>query len=604
MPQNAVLFMKYLAFDRDGFPRKFPLDKPIVTIGRGDENDIVLDDELASRLHARMEVHEDHVVISDAGSRNGTFVGGVKVSEAPLRVGEFFSLAGTDFAIRDGDAAEFEAVARVELAVVARQGANQMRTVRTKDAAEIYREVLKQVRAAGIRGCQLSEIFGVLARLLPTIPGIGSVFIVAKTGQRLAWLCSYQCTPEDSRAVARIEGMTSILAEPDALRRFARKHKCVCIPIRLKEASAVLVRFPPKDQPRNSESARKFLDMLAMEIELIAAGTAPATDGAEGRADDANEEIVTRNAEMLSLCKQARRIARSDIPVLIQGESGTGKELFARLIHRTSQRSEKPFVAINCAAIPETLLESELFGCEKGAYTGADKAKRGKLELASGGTLVLDEIGDMPPQVQAKLLRVLEEHDFYRLGGSSLVKVDLRVISQTNSDLPRLVREKRFREDLYYRLAQHTLLVPPLRERREDISTLIEHFTGQYCQAECKSIGGFSRTAHDELEKYSWPGNVRQLRNEIHRLVTLADDAEVIGVELLSQAIRLGENGSEGAPSAEKIVYSPESERQRLIQLLDRNNWNKSMTARDLGITWQGLWWKMKKLAIRKETES
>lgn len=157
---------------------------------------------------------------------------------------------------------------------------------------------------------------------------------------------------------------------------------------------------------------------------------------------------------------------------------------------------------------------------------------------------------------------------------------------------------------IYYRLAQHTLLVPPLRDRREDIPTLIDHFTGQYCKAESKSIGGFSRTAHDELEKYSWPGNVRQLRNEIHRLVTLADDGEVIGVELLSQAIRLGESGSEGAPSAESIVCSPESERQRLIQLLDRNNWNKSMTARDLGITWQGLWWRMKKLAIRKETES
>ena len=185
---------------------------------------------------------------------------------------------------------------------------------------------------------------------------------------------------------------------------------------------------------------------------------------------------------MKELIQQAKKIASSDIFVLIQGESGTGKELFARLIHKYSRRSKKEFIAINCAAIPENLLESELFGHEKGSFTGAYTQKKGKLEVVSGGTLVLDEIGDMPVNLQSKLLRALQEKEFYRVGGTTSITVDLRIISITNKDLKQLITEGKFREDLFYRLVHRPITIPPLRERKEDISALINFFTLKFCQ--------------------------------------------------------------------------------------------------------------------------
>ena len=191
-------------------------------------------------------------------------------------------------------------------------------------------------------------------------------------------------------------------------------------------------------------------------------------------------------------------------------------------------------MALNCAAIPENLLEAELFGSERGAYTGAFSRKHGKLELASGGTLVLDEIGDMPLAVQTKLLRALQEHEFYRLGGNEPIKVDLRIISSTHRDLKQLIAEKLFRNDLYYRLVHHIIHLPPLRERPEDIASLLTHFIHSFCSQISRQIRGLSVQAHQRLMEYSWPGNVRQLKNEIKRIVSLAEEGEMIGIDLLS----------------------------------------------------------------------
>ncbi len=241
------------------------------------------------------------------------------------------------------------------------------------------------------------------------------------------------------------------------------------------------------------------------------------------RLDDlqAGGQIIGRSPVMLRTLDLVNQVAPSTATVLIQGESGTGKELIANAIHHGSPRRDRPFIKVSCAALPETLLESELFGYERGAFTGATARKEGRFELADGGTLFLDEIGELSPATQAKLLRVLQEGEFERLGATRTLKVDVRLVAATNADLTALVREKRFREDLFYRLNVITIPLPPLRERREDIPLLAHHFLRRFAARNAKSVVGFTDETMDLLEGYTWPGNVRELENVIERAVVL-----------------------------------------------------------------------------------
>jgi len=233
-------------------------------------------------------------------------------------------------------------------------------------------------------------------------------------------------------------------------------------------------------------------------------------------------EIVGKSPEIVEIAKLIGQVARSDAAILVFGESGTGKELVARAIHRNSNRSENPFLSVNCAALTESLLESELFGHEKGAFTGAYIRKLGKFELANHGTLFLDEIGDMSLSTQSKLLRALQEQSFERVGGENSIKVDVRVVAATNRSLVSAMKEGKFRVDLFYRLKVVSLYIPPLRERRSDIQVLAEHFINQYSYIAKKSISGLSDTALEMLNKYHWPGNVRELENNIHTAVVMS----------------------------------------------------------------------------------
>ena len=232
------------------------------------------------------------------------------------------------------------------------------------------------------------------------------------------------------------------------------------------------------------------------------------------------QEIVSQSAAMEEVINTAGRVAQSKASVLIRGESGTGKEVLARAIHFSSPRKDEPFVAVNCAALNEHLLESELFGHERGAFTGAEKQRKGRFELADGGTIFLDEIGDVPPATQVKLLRVLQEHTFERVGGSEQLKVDVRVITATNRNLEELIKRGVFREDLFYRLNVVTIEIPPLRLRRDDIAPTIEHFTAQFAREQRKKIK-FTKEAWNALLRYDYPGNVRELQNIIQRAVIL-----------------------------------------------------------------------------------
>ncbi|MCA9522329.1 MAG: sigma-54-dependent Fis family transcriptional regulator [Myxococcales bacterium] len=241
-------------------------------------------------------------------------------------------------------------------------------------------------------------------------------------------------------------------------------------------------------------------------------------------------ELIGNSAPMKRTLEMVRQVAPSSATVLLQGESGTGKELVARAIHHHSPRSKAPFIAVNCAAIPEGILESELFGYERGAFTGAVARKEGRFKLADGGTLFLDEIGEMSPQLQVKLLRVLQEAAFERLGGTQTLRVDLRIVAASNRDLAQEVRRGRFRDDLFYRLNVIAITLPPLRERADDVPLLCHHFLKRYAQKNNKTIRGISKEAMELLIDYDWPGNVRELENTIERAVVLSK-SDVIGPE-------------------------------------------------------------------------
>jgi len=283
---------------------------------------------------------------------------------------------------------------------------------------------------------------------------------------------------------------------------------------------------------------------------------------------------------MMTLVEQ---VADSSATVLIQGESGTGKELVASTIHARSARSRGPFIAVNCAALPETLLESELFGYEKGAFTGAAGRKEGRFELADGGTLFLDEVSDLSPVTQPKILRVLQEGEFERLGGTKSLRVDVRIVAATNQELAQMVREKRFREDLYYRLNVITLIVPPLRERREDIHVLAQHFLRVYSAKNNRRLEGFTDDAIRRLEAYAWPGNVRELENVIERGVVLARGA-LMDVADLPEEIAGATPLPEGVLSVRIGTPLAEVEARLLEETLRATKGNKTLTAKLLGI--------------------
>jgi two-component system response regulator PilR (NtrC family) len=313
------------------------------------------------------------------------------------------------------------------------------------------------------------------------------------------------------------------------------------------------------------------------------------------------ENILGRSPSMLELFSIISKTAESNANVLITGESGTGKELVAKAVHGLSPRKDRHFVAINCAAIPEGLLESELFGYMKGAFTGAAANKQGLFELANEGTLFLDEIGEMPFSLQAKLLRVIEDGTFRRLGGISDLKVDVRVISATNKDIKALIEKGQFREDLYFRLNVLSVRIPPLRERGDDIPLLISHFLKKFSGDKKK----FSPEAVEMFKNYQWKGNVRELENIIERVVLLCDRA-VIGVENLPEEIRsVSASAKEIAVPREGIDFEKiieEMEKAYLIKALEQTNGGKTEAAKLLNLTFRSFRHKLKKYGIDKKT--
>jgi two-component system nitrogen regulation response regulator NtrX len=312
---------------------------------------------------------------------------------------------------------------------------------------------------------------------------------------------------------------------------------------------------------------------------------------------DERYQIIGESLPMRELAAKIQQVAPTNSRVLIVGENGTGKELVARAIHRNSGRGDRPFIQVNCAAIPDELIESELFGHERGAFTGAIASTQGKFQQADDGTILLDEIGDMSLRTQSKVLRVLEEHEFTRVGGRDPIKVDVRVIAATNKNLSEEVQEGKFREDLFYRLNVIPIHVPPLRERMEDIPLLATYFLVQFCRENGKREKSISQEAMKLLQAYRWPGNIRELKNIIERLVIMVPSDTI-------EASDMPDNLTEHSAPASSLILKEaknEFERRFVLQALRLNGWNITETAQQLGIERTNLHRKMRQHSISRE---
>jgi DNA-binding NtrC family response regulator len=369
------------------------------------------------------------------------------------------------------------------------------------------------------------------------------------------------------------------------------------------ETAVQATKLGARDFIEKPLSSDKLLLTVGNTLELARFTRESAKQRARARAEFA---MVGKSPGMRGIFDKIAKTAPSQGRVLITGENGTGKELVARAIHDHSRRADGPFVKLNCAAIPSELIESELFGHEKGSFTGALQQRRGKFELADGGTLFLDEIGDMNPSAQAKVLRVLQEGELERVGGSETLKVDVRVIAATNKDLQAEIAAGRFREDLFYRLAVVPIELPPLRTRREDVPGLVEHFLEQVCESNDRRTKRVVAGAMTLLMQHDWPGNVRELKNVVERLVILTGDAEVIGdgdvMDALPRVKAVKGAFARGTPFKDLVAGA---EREIILAALEANDHHVSNTARELQLERSHLYKKMRALGIdhRAETE-
>ncbi|MGA0334444.1 MAG: sigma-54-dependent transcriptional regulator [Kiritimatiellia bacterium] len=311
------------------------------------------------------------------------------------------------------------------------------------------------------------------------------------------------------------------------------------------------------------------------------------------------ESIVGQSSSMQAVFDTIRQVAPSRATVLIQGESGTGKELVAHALHRLSNRGDNPFVAVHCAALSDTLLESELFGHERGAFTGATETRKGRFELADGGTLFLDEIGEIEPATQVKLLRVLEERNFERVGGMEKIEVDTRLLCATNRDLKRMVEEGSFREDLYFRLNVVQIRLPPLRERREDIPLLLNHYLKEFASENAKNIEGITPEALEALIRYRWPGNIRELRNVMERMVVLSRGDKLTLRDLPTEVKEEG-GPLKSSPTLRGATSMQEAEKKMIMQALDDHKGNRTKAAEQLGISRRTLHRKLHEFDLRE----
>ena len=548
-----------------------PLPAGEVTLGREPMNAVPVIDPSVSRRHCQLQHSDGRFQIKDLDSRNGTVVNGVAVKEHWLRHGDEIAIGDSIFLFLEEEEDSATHFSRVEFDDS--RPTAETKLIHPRDVVYLQPDrLLKELPATS----QVARNLGALLKISRVVHAIrdledlqaelldlifevvpasrGAILLSDSAGKDFN--CSYAKTRQAgqpqlvrvSRTIAR-----QVMSENVAILGFdvqggklrdveslavSEVRSLLCVPLTVFQTMIGCIYLD------NTSPAKRFQDDHLQLMAGIAAISAVALDNARRLQwleqenqrltieVSQDQSLVGDGARMKEIYQFLAKVAPADSTVLIEGESGTGKELAARALHRNSPRSGKPFVTINCAAIPESLLESDLFGHERGAFTGAATQKKGRLEVADGGVVFLDEIGELAPALQVKLLRVLQERELDRVGGTHPIKIDIRLIAATNRDLNEAVKRKEFRQDLYYRLAVVKLTMPPLRERKDDIPLLTRHFVQKYakrCKVKPKPV---SREAMAALSNYEWPGNVRELENAIERALVLGTSDMLLAEDL------------------------------------------------------------------------
>jgi len=619
---------------------EFPLGG-VVPIGSAAENAIRLEDGTVSAHHCRIEVKGERYVVTDLESPAGTFVNGIPVKQRELSAGDEITVGSTVFIFRE-DQARASGSSSVELDVTEAPHGH-VEQLRHEEMFYLRPESL----AALPQSARMARNLSLLLRISTSIGSmrdaeslpwqlLGLVFdvIPAERGAILM-------TEEDSQEIRSHVAWDRILG-PD---QPVHVNQAILRRV-LNEGVAILENGGPEGEDDEAEEQKgsrsvlcapmtgtgRTLGILYLEttdaatftqddLQLVSAIASLASMGLENarqfeqlgmenqrlRAEVClTHDMVGRGARMREVYQFIERVAPSDSTVLIQGESGTGKELAARAIHKNSPRKNHPFVALNCAALTETLLESELFGHEKGAFTSAISQKKGYLEVAEGGTIFLDEIGELPPILQAKLLRVLQEREFVRVGGTKTIKINVRFLAATNRDLQKSVREEKFRGDLFHRLNVISITLPALREHPEDIPALAEHFLARYATKVARKVAGLSEQARACLLHYDWPGNIRELENAMERAVVVGSSDSILPEDLPDTLVETGVNHGPSAAKYHDAIR--DLKKQLILNALEQSGGNITEAAKLLGVHGNYLHRLMRnldlRLALKKQTKA
>ncbi|HEY8563733.1 MAG TPA: sigma 54-interacting transcriptional regulator [Pyrinomonadaceae bacterium] len=539
----------------------FELNAEKITVGRDATNEIALNDASVSRYHCVIERRGADFFISDLQSLNGTSVNGTDAADTKLSNGDQVDVGYvtfrfyTDAANDDGTSGVY--LDRTELSLPKNSVQLRLEEVfgaLARDLTAIL-QIIAKIGAIHETKALQNEL---LRQICEVVPADEAALLLVDDRHKIAEIAAVNRAAEDApvnvsqtivgrvletRQVILVADFAAQENAPSAESLFLRKISALlCVPVVLFEKTLGAI-YLASARANFDESHLRFLTAVAgiaaVAIENARNFAALESENARLRDEALNRNMLGESAAMRKIFEIIRKVAPTDSTALIDGESGTGKELAAQAVHLNSKRSGAPFVAVNCAALTETLLESELFGHEKGAFTGAVAQKKGKLETAQGGTLFLDEIGEMALAMQAKLLRVLQEREFERVGGTRPIKADIRLIAATNRDLQAEVKAGNFRQDLFYRLNVVRFTMPPLRDRKEDIVPLAESFAEKYSRAINRRIRGISASAKKLLLKYDYPGNVRELENAIERAAVLGSTEWILPEDLPEDFLEL-----------------------------------------------------------------
>jgi transcriptional regulator with GAF, ATPase, and Fis domain len=582
-----------------------------LAIGRDTRNSIRIEDQAVSPHHCVIESHDGKVILTDLASHFGTFVNGIPVKDRELKSGDQIAVGNSVFLFETetlhntaSSSVQMSAPESLNLKVLQFRPHELLNLDAPSLAAlpqhaRVARNLntlLQISRAIGSLRDEAALPWQLLAMIFDVIPAErGAIFMTedgsAEIRSEVAWDRIHgpdHPVPVSQEMVQRvIQEKVSLLDSGSAIDQQTQQRTRLCVPMISNEKVIGLIYL--ESSTSTTSLSEDDFQLLSAIAGLLVIGIENARQlerlGSENQRLHAEvslaHDMVGRSPRMRDIYQFINRVAPSDSTVLICGESGTGKELAARAIHNNSPRKTQPFVALNCAAISETLLESELFGHEKGAFTSAVAQKKGFLEVAEGGTIFLDEIGELSPILQAKLLRVLQEREFVRVGGTRPIKINVRFLAATNRDLQKGSREQSFRPDLFHRLNVISITIPPLREHSEDIPALAEHFAARYAKHCNRNVTAISREAMAFLTQYDWPGNIRELENAMERAVVVGSSDRILAEDLPESVLETAKTGCAAAKYHDAIRNL---KKQLILNALDQSEGTVTDAANLLGV--------------------